>query len=213
MMKRCWIGVMILLLAACGGEKDKDTPQPTAEPSATSAPSIATNYTGPLLNPLSDTTDEEACKVDSDCNIFASVEIEGEALPLPLVPQNILGLSIGVPENFEFFIIGTQAIMSTLDNEQHPGNFRVTLQWLDEDGVGRLLGGYTQLDEVNRVDYQTDTLSGYTLPNGPDSELGMVGVWTAPDGRILVTEGFIDPGYWPLYAATFRTMIDSITLP
>lgn len=205
--------VLVLFLAACDNANKDDGEQPPAAPTATSAPTrVVNNYTGPLLNPLSDSTDEEACKVDSECNIFAAVDIEGEAVPLPLTPQTVLELSLGIPDTFEVLMVGDQAIISTSDPEEHPGNFRVTLQWLDEDGLESLLGGYTQLDEVNRVDYQTEALSGYTLPNGPDSELGMVGVWTVPDGRTLVTEAFVDPGYWPLYSSTFRAMVDSITL-
>lgn len=206
--------VIGLLLTACSGNKKGEPIPTTSEPSPTFAPTrVITNYTGPLLNPLSDDDVDESCEVGSECNIFASVDIEGEALPLPLTPQMVLGLVVGIPNGFEAIMLSNQAIIATVANEQHPGNFRVTLQWLDVVGVERLLKGYTQLDEVNRVEYHTNSLTGYTLPNGVDSELGMVGVWTTPDGRTLVTEAFVDPGYWPLYAATFRSMIDSITLP
>jgi hypothetical protein len=211
-MRHLWLtGVLIGVLVACGGDKD-DKSDPNDQPTPTPAPtSVLTGFTGPLLNPLANHSAQD-CSLDpnaTDCGIQVGA-VQENALPLPLVMRQVLdAVTIGVPEDFETLVFGSQVSIETSHSENHPGDFRVLIQWQDADGVQKLLASYANLDRSRKVERSVDTLNAYSIPNG---ERGMVSVIEVSTARQLVIEAFVSPGYWPLYAATFNAMLASLSI-
>lgn len=200
-----------LLLAACNNKKE-DQGNEDREPTAIPAPtSVVAGFDGPLLNPITNNTSED-CLLNpeggSDCSVAVG-HVEESAMPLPLTPQAVLDITLGIPADFEVLPVGDQVSIETNDSEAHPGNFRVFVQWADAEGVDKLLASYTNLDLSHKAEQTRGNLDGYTIPN---AELGMVGVWQVESTRYLVLEGFVSPGYWPMYAATFQAMFDSVEI-
>ncbi len=197
--------VLIAIVAACNNATDEpDAPAPTP----TSL--LASRFNGPLLNTSgnTDTADASDCSVGSDCGLQAASNVEA-APPLPLSPITWQGLSIGLPAGFEDLDFDDRlAIESTEDQLQREG-FRVLIRWTDATSAEALVGRYVALDTERRTEHTNALGTGYTIPN---ADMGMVGVWTLADGRVLLVEGFVMPGYWPRYAATYNAIVDGLTL-
>lgn len=211
-MFRPWLIYMILtaaLLAACGDGDDKgnDTSSATtAPPSPTSI--LSSRFNGPMLGNNDADEGDSSCSEGSDCGLASATDVEA-ALALALAPTTWQGLEIGVPDDFEALDFETRLSIETTDFERYEGSFRVSVRWTDAEGAQTLLASYANLDTAARQDHTTALGDGYIIPN---ADMGMVGVWTLPDERVVVIEGFVQPGYWPRYGATYMAIVDGITL-
>ena len=208
--------ILVLILVGCGGE-DEDS-EGVASPSATPAPtSVLSGYSGPLLNTPNPDSHAEDCSMDDPdgaCGVSV-IDIEENALPLPLVMQDVAGVIMGVPEGFDLLDgSADEVIIEAADDEAFPGGFFVVVGHGTADEVDRLLNRYVGLDYDRRAEFQNTagTLNGYRLPNGNS---GMVAIVELDEGgdSYLMMQGIVGAGYWPQYEATFIEMALSVELP
>lgn len=213
-----WLLVLIFgfVLVGCGGDEDKDSEE-AASPSSTPVPtSVLSGFSGPLLNTPDPNRHGEDCSIDDpdgSCGVSV-INIEENALPLPLGMQDVAGVMMGVPEGFDVVDNGADEVfIETEDDEAFPGNFFVIVEHGTADEVDRLLNQYVGLDYDRRADFQNEagTLNGYRLPNG---NLGMVAIveLDAEGDDYLMMQGIVVAGYWPQYEATFIEMAQSVEL-
>lgn len=223
-MRRLWIVMMIVLLAlvACGGDdsdegSDSESPSATPEMTGPTPTSPLDALSNNSLNALSQGTEDEDCPIEtvegeeSDCLNFDEADTAVEAAtPIPLQTEQLVGLSVGVPEGFEALAFDeNEAVIQPIDTQAPPGEFHVQIHWRDAEGVEALLATYQSLDEDARTNHENAVGSGYVVPNG---DLGVIGVWEASEDRYLVIEGFVAPGFWPMYAATYTEIVDTVRL-
>ena len=208
--------MMILGLAGCDSDNENSaevaTPVPTAAPT-----SVLSGYSGPLLRTPDPDSHAGDCSIDDpngECGLSV-IDIQENALPLPLSMQDVSGVRMGVPEGFEVLEVGAdKVIIETDDEETYPGDFFVIVERGTLADVNTMLNRYTGLDYDRHVDFQNEvgTLNGYRLPNG---NLGMVAVveLASDDDQYIMMQGIVVAGYWPKYEATFIEMAQSVELP
>lgn len=205
---------MVLILIGCS---DKDSSDQKVAPSETPAPTSALSvYGGPLLNTPNPDHHAENCSInnpDGECGVAVG-NVEENALPLPLISQNVLGIEMGIPEGFEILENNeNEVIIETDDEETFPGDFFVIIQLGTANDVETLLNRYAKLDYDRQVDYEnrSETLNGYRLPN---SDLGMVAIVVLDQelDQYLMMQGIVLPGYWGKYEATFVEMTKSVEI-
>ncbi len=199
---------LLMLLMACSNNSDENKPKAEATvPPPTPTSLLTSRFNGPLLNPAKH-GEASSCLAGSDCGLGVATDVE-TALALPLTLTVWQGLQIGVPEGFDALDFETRLAIETTDVEKYEGNFRVSVQWATAEEVEKLLQNYANIDLSKREEHSTAIGEGYIIPN---NDMGMIGVWTSDDERMVVVEGFVQPGYWPRYAATYMAIIDNLAI-
>jgi hypothetical protein len=179
---RC-LFISLLLIAAC-----TTTPEETAQEDATPTIDLPSFL-------ASDNEDASECSADGECSSVFTVDEATDALPL--MPQEVAGIELGIPEGYTSFTMGEETIFTNSDDA---GGFSIT--------ITRSLP-----ERLESVDFE----AGDAIQNGGwkvnTQDYGAAARFTTAEGEMIFIEGLANPGYWPAYRVTFDAILETVTIP